>query len=93
MTRKLEKGRLVAATHNKGKVRELKDLFEPVGLEVVSAIELELPEPEETEQTFSGNALIKARAACKATGLPALSDDSGIEVKALGGMPGVHTAI
>lgn len=93
MTRKLEKGRLVAATHNKGKVRELKDLFEPVGMEVVSAIELELDEPEETEQTFSGNALIKARAACKATGAPALSDDSGLEVDALGGMPGVHTAI
>lgn len=93
MTRKLEKGRLVAATHNKGKVRELKDLFEPVGMEVVSAIDLDLPEPEETEQTFSGNALIKARAACEATGAPALSDDSGLEVKALGGMPGVHTAI
>ena len=93
MTRKLEKGRLVAATHNKGKVRELKDLFEPAGMNVVSAIELDLPEPEETEQTFSGNALIKARAACKATGAPALSDDSGLEVTALGGMPGVHTAI
>ena len=93
MTRKLEKGRLVAATHNKGKVRELKDLFEPVGMEVVSAIDLDLAEPEETEQTFSGNALIKARAACEATGAPALSDDSGLEVKALGGMPGVHTAI
>lgn len=93
MTRKLEKGRLVAATHNKGKVRELKDLFEPVGMEVVSAIELDLDEPDETEQTFSGNALIKARAACKATGAPALSDDSGLEVDALGGMPGVHTAL
>ena len=93
MTRKLEKGRLVAATHNKGKVRELKELFEPVGMDVVSAIELDLPEPEETEQTFSGNALIKARAACKATGAPALSDDSGLEVDALGGMPGVHTAL
>lgn len=93
MTRKLGKGRLVAATHNKGKVRELKDLFEPAGMNVVSAIELDLPEPEETEQTFSGNALIKARAACKATGVPALSDDSGLEVTALGGMPGVHTAI
>ena len=93
MTRKLEKGRLVAATHNNGKVRELKDLFEPVGMEVVSAIDLDLPEPEETEQTFSGNALIKARAACEATGAPALSDDSGLEVTALGGMPGVHTAI
>ncbi|MEM5518442.1 RdgB/HAM1 family non-canonical purine NTP pyrophosphatase [Henriciella sp. AS95] len=93
MTRTLGKGRLVAATHNKGKVRELKDLFEPVGMEVVSAIELDLPEPDETELTFSGNALIKARAACEATGAPALSDDSGLEVTALGGMPGVHTAI
>ena len=93
MTRKLGKGRLVAATHNKGKVRELKDLFEPAGLEVVSAIELGLPEPEETEQTFAGNALIMARAAAEATGQPALSDDSGLEVTALGGMPGVHTAI
>ncbi|MGB3626247.1 MAG: non-canonical purine NTP pyrophosphatase, partial [Henriciella sp.] len=93
MTRTLGKGRLVAATHNKGKVKELKDLFEPLGMEVVSAIELDLDEPEETEQTFSGNALIKARAACKATGAPALSDDSGLEVEALGGMPGVHTAI
>ena len=93
MTRKLGKGRLVAATHNKGKVRELKDLFEPAGLEVVSAIDLDLPEPEETELTFAGNALIKARAAAKATGEPALSDDSGLEVTALGGMPGVHTAI
>ncbi|RIJ14912.1 RdgB/HAM1 family non-canonical purine NTP pyrophosphatase [Henriciella mobilis] len=93
MTRKLGKGRLVAATHNNGKVRELKDLFEPAGLEVVSAIELGLPEPEETEQTFAGNALIKARAAAEATGQPALSDDSGLEVTALGGMPGVHTAI
>lgn len=93
MTRTLGKGRLVAATHNKGKVKELKDLFEPLGMEVVSAIDLDLAEPEETEQTFSGNALIKARAACEATGAPALSDDSGLEVEALGGMPGVHTAI
>lgn len=93
MTRTLGKGRLVAATHNKGKVKELKDLFEPLGMEVVSAIDLDLAEPDETEQTFSGNALIKARAACEATGAPALSDDSGLEVEALGGMPGVHTAI
>ena len=93
MTRKLVKGRLLAATHNKGKVRELKDLFEPAGFEVVSAIDLGLAEPEETEMTFSGNALIKARAAAKATGAPALSDDSGLEVTALGGMPGVHTAL
>ncbi|MEL6244775.1 MAG: RdgB/HAM1 family non-canonical purine NTP pyrophosphatase [Pseudomonadota bacterium] len=91
--RKLLPGPLIAATHNPGKVRELKDLFEPAGLVVRSAIELDLPEPAETEQTFAGNALIKARSACAATGEPALSDDSGLEVSALGGMPGVHTAI
>ncbi|MEL6754631.1 MAG: non-canonical purine NTP pyrophosphatase, partial [Pseudomonadota bacterium] len=68
--RKLEPGRLVAATHNAGKVRELKDLFEPLGFEVVSAGELGLEEPEETKFTFTGNALIKARAACEATGAP-----------------------
>lgn len=93
MSRKLQPGRLVAATHNKGKVSELKDLFEPLGFEVVSGIELDLDEPDETEFTFEGNALIKARAAAQATGAPALSDDSGLEVTALGGMPGVHTAI
>lgn len=92
MTRKLGKGRLVAATHNRGKVKELKDLFEPAGLDVVSAIELDLPEPEETELTFSGNALLKARAATEATGTPALSDDSGLAVEALGGMPGIYSA-
>jgi XTP/dITP diphosphohydrolase len=92
MSRKLQPGRLVAATHNKGKVVELKDLFEPLGFDVVSAGELHLDEPEETEFTFVGNALIKARAAAKATGAPALSDDSGIAVTALGGMPGVNTA-
>ena len=92
MSRKLEPGRLIAATHNKGKVSELKDLFEPLGFEVVSAGALGLDEPEETEFTFEGNALIKARAASEATGAPALSDDSGIAVEALGGMPGVNTA-
>lgn len=86
-------GRLVAATHNRGKVTELKALFEPYGFAVTSAIELDLPEPEETEFTFAGNALIKAHAAAQATGAPALSDDSGLAVNALGGMPGVHTAI
>lgn len=93
MSRKLQPGRLIAATHNKGKVAELKDLFEPLGFQVVSADELQLDEPEETELTFEGNALIKARAAAQATGAPALSDDSGLEVTALGGMPGVHTAL
>ena len=93
MSRKLQPGKLIAATHNKGKVVELKDLFEPLGFQVLSGLELDLPEPEEPEFTFEGNALIKARAAAQATGAPALSDDSGLEVKALGGMPGVHTAI
>lgn len=93
MSRKLLPGRLVAATHNKGKVSELKDLFEPLGFEVVSAHDLDLDEPAETEFTFEGNALIKARAAAQSTGSPALADDSGLEVAALGGMPGVHTAI
>ena len=93
MTRKLQPGQLIAATHNKGKVAELKDLFEPLGFEVVSARDLNLDEPDETEFTFEGNALIKARAAAQATGSPALSDDSGLEVTALGGMPGIHTAI
>lgn len=92
MTRTLGKGRLIAATHNKGKVKELKDLFEPAGLEVVSAIDLDLPEPDETEMTFTGNALLKARAAAKATGAPALSDDSGLAVEALGGQPGIFSA-
>ena len=92
MPRRLEKGRLIAATHNSGKVAELKDLFEPLGFSVQSAAELNLPEPDETEFTFVGNALLKARAACLATGAPALSDDSGIAVEALGGMPGVNTA-
>ena len=85
-------GKLVAATHNRGKVSELKDLFEPHGFEVVSALELGLDEPDETEDSFSGNALLKARAAMKATGLPALSDDSGLAVTALGGEPGIHSA-
>ncbi len=92
MSRKLEPGRLVVATHNAGKVREMGALLAPFGIETVSAGELGLPEPAETEETFEGNARIKAHAAAKASGLPALSDDSGIEVEALGGKPGVHTA-
>lgn len=89
---RLVPGKLVAATHNKGKVSELKDLFAPHGFEVVSALEFGLDEPDETENSFSGNALLKARAAVKATGLPALSDDSGLSVTALGGQPGIHSA-
>lgn len=92
MPARLEPGPLVAATHNKGKVKELIDLFEPNGFSVVSALELGLEEPEETEPTFIGNALLKARAACLATGKPALSDDSGLSVEALNGDPGIYSA-
>ena len=84
--------KLVIASHNQGKVREIGDLLAPFGVETISAADLNLPEPEETETTFVGNARIKAHAAAKATSLPALSDDSGIEIDALGGAPGVYTA-
>ncbi len=85
-------GRLVVASHNLGKVREIGALLAPLGVEAVSAGELGLPEPEETEPTFVGNAILKARAAAEASGLPALADDSGLEVLALGGDPGVLSA-
>lgn len=90
--RKFSGDRLLVATHNAGKLEEIKRLLEPFGVSVVGAAEMDLPEPEETETTFVGNARIKAHAASKATGLPALSDDSGIEVDALDGAPGVYTA-
>ena len=90
--RKILPGKLIAATHNAGKVRELRDLMAPLGFEIVSAIELDLPEPDETEDSFSGNAILKARAAAEATGSPALSDDSGLAVTALGGAPGIYSA-
>ncbi|MFN7163288.1 MAG: RdgB/HAM1 family non-canonical purine NTP pyrophosphatase [Hyphomonas sp.] len=89
---RLAPGPLLAATHNAGKVDELKALFEPHGFQVVSALDLGLDEPEETETTFAGNALLKARAAMQASGLPALSDDSGLAVAALGGDPGIYSA-
>ncbi|AZV80061.1 RdgB/HAM1 family non-canonical purine NTP pyrophosphatase [Parasedimentitalea marina] len=92
MTRVFAGERLVLATHNKGKLEEMKHLLGPYGVTVVSAGELDLPEPEETEDTFVGNARIKAHAAARATGLPALSDDSGITIDALNGAPGVYTA-
>ncbi|WP_395647198.1 RdgB/HAM1 family non-canonical purine NTP pyrophosphatase [Terricaulis sp.] len=85
-------GRLVVASHNAGKVREISELLAPLGLEVVSAGALGLPEPEETEATFTGNAELKARAAAKGAGLPALADDSGLEVFAIGGQPGIYSA-
>lgn len=83
---------LLIATHNQGKLDEMRHLLEPFGIRVTGAADHELPEPEETETTFIGNARIKAHAAAQATGLPALSDDSGIEIDALGGAPGVYTA-
>ena len=92
MTRRFTGDRLIIATHNRGKLEEMAHLLQPHGVTVVGAGDLGLPEPEETETTFVGNARIKAHAAAKATGLPALSDDSGIEIQALNGAPGVYTA-
>ncbi|MEO9822377.1 MAG: RdgB/HAM1 family non-canonical purine NTP pyrophosphatase [Paracoccaceae bacterium] len=92
MTRKFEGDRILIATHNAGKLEEMGQLFAPYGVSVVGAAEMNLDEPEETETTFVGNARIKARAAVEATGLPALADDSGIEIDALNGAPGVYTA-
>ena len=89
--RQLE-GRVVAATHNKGKLAELRDLLAPAGVELVSAAALNLPEPEETGDTFVANALIKARAAAEATATPAVSDDSGLCVAGLDGAPGIYSA-
>ena len=90
--RKFEGSELVIATHNAGKLREIGALLAPFGVKVSSAGDHGLEEPLETEDTFAGNARIKAHFAAKATGLPALSDDSGITVDALDGAPGVYTA-
>lgn len=84
--------RLLVATHNRGKLEEISAMLAPMGITCIGAAEFGLPEPAETEETFAGNARIKAHAATQATGLPALADDSGIEVDGLGGAPGVHTA-
>ncbi len=90
--RVLEKGKLIVASHNAGKLREFDGLIAPFGFEVSSVAALGLPEPEETGTTFEQNAYIKALAAAEATGLPSLSDDSGMVVDALDGNPGVYTA-
>jgi XTP/dITP diphosphohydrolase len=92
MTRRFTGDRLLVATHNQGKLEEMAHLLKPFNVTVIGAAEMDLPEPDETENTFVGNARIKAHAAAKATGLPALADDSGIEIDALGGAPGVYTA-
>jgi XTP/dITP diphosphohydrolase len=90
--RKLAPGRLVIASHNEGKVREIAALLGPYGIEPVSAKELDLPEPEETGTTFVANAELKALQAADLSGLPALADDSGLCVEALGGDPGIFSA-
>jgi len=90
--RRFDGTKLLVATHNQGKLEEIAHLLADYGITVTSAKDHDLPEPEETGTTFVENARIKAHAAAKATGLPALADDSGIEIDGLGGAPGVYTA-
>ncbi len=92
MARRFTEKRLIIASHNSGKVREIGELLDPWSVEVVSAAELNLPEPEETGLTFAANAKLKAHAAALATKLPALADDSGLCVNALDGSPGIYSA-
>ena len=92
MTQSFDGKRLVVASHNLGKVREIADLLKPFALDVVSAGDLGLPEPEETGTTYVANAELKALAAAMASGLPSLADDSGVSVTALGGKPGIYSA-
>ncbi|MDC0334866.1 RdgB/HAM1 family non-canonical purine NTP pyrophosphatase [Amylibacter sp.] len=90
--RKLNEKQIVLASHNKGKLKEIGHLLKPFGISVISASDLDLDEPEETENTYAGNARIKAHFAAKASGKPALSDDSGFSVEILDGAPGVYSA-
>ncbi len=92
MARRFRGGRLVIASHNAGKVREIADLLKPCDAQIASAAELGLAEPEETGTTFTANAELKALAAARAAGLPALADDSGLAVAALDGQPGIYSA-
>ncbi|MEL0105495.1 MAG: RdgB/HAM1 family non-canonical purine NTP pyrophosphatase [Rhodospirillaceae bacterium] len=92
MARHFDGGRLVIASHNKNKVHEIADLLAPYGTDVVSAGELNLPEPEETGATFAENAIIKAQASATGANLPALADDSGLVVHAIDGRPGIYSA-
>ncbi|MEO1579649.1 MAG: non-canonical purine NTP pyrophosphatase, partial [Pseudomonadota bacterium] len=92
MTRRLHEKEIVLASHNAGKLREIDTLLRPFGIATRSAASFGLDEPEETEDNFAGNARIKAHYAAKGSGLPALSDDSGLDVDALDGAPGVYTA-
>ena len=90
--RKVLSGKIVVASHNAGKVTEINELVAAFGIETISAADLNLPEPEETGNTFIANAELKALTAAQAAGLPALADDSGLAVDALGGAPGIHSA-
>jgi XTP/dITP diphosphohydrolase len=92
MARRFAAPKLVVATHNRGKAEEIRSMLSPFGVEIVSIAALGLPAPAETGTTFERNAAIKALAATRASGLPALADDSGLSVQALGGEPGVYTA-
>jgi XTP/dITP diphosphohydrolase len=92
MARRFAGGRLIIASHNPGKVVEITTLLAPYGIEMLGAAALGLAEPEETGDTFEANAALKAHAASKTTGLPALADDSGLVVPALGGAPGIYSA-
>ncbi len=85
-------GKVVNATHNPGKLAEMRDLLSPYGIDTVAAGDLDLPEPDETGKTFADNARLKAGAASQVTGLPAFADDSGLCVEGLGGAPGIHSA-
>ncbi len=88
----LQAGAIVIASHNRGKIGEIHDLLGPFGFDVRSAADLGLADPEETGETFAENAVLKAETACRACGLPALADDSGLAIEALGGAPGIHSA-
>lgn len=91
MSRRLE-GKVLIATHNAGKLKEMRELLAPYGIEAISAGELNLPEPDETGLTFAANATIKSKSAAELSGLPAFADDSGLCVEALGGDPGLYSA-
>ena len=91
-SRRLREGRLVITSHNRGKIAEIAALLAPYDLEILTAGDLGLPAPAETGNSFAANAKLKARAAAQAANMPALSDDSGLEVKALGGRPGIYSA-
>jgi XTP/dITP diphosphohydrolase len=92
MTREIKSKKIVLASHNPGKLKEFSALFAPYGIEIIAASELNLPEPEETGETFEENAALKARVAAEASDLPALADDSGLAVTALDGAPGIYSA-